>query len=250
LKFKMKDSALMRTLFGLVQILTDEAELKLNNDGINIRHMDPSRVAMVDTFWPKSAFEEYASPKEPEKVRLNLIELMKLLRRAGKDEAVELELDANTGKIQVRITGKYSRNFTLPSLEADEEDVPTPKITFNSKIKLVSSGINQAIEDTQLVSDHVKLVAENDLLRLNAVGDLMTADIKLAKGNEALLDISVKEPCKATYSLSYIKEMIGSAQSFSETATLEFSTDMPAKLSYEKNGMTLTYFMAPRIETE
>ena len=49
------------------------------------------------------------------------------------------------------ITGKYSRNFTMPTLEASEEEVPTPKITFNVKAKTTTQGLSQAIEDAQLV---------------------------------------------------------------------------------------------------
>ena len=61
---------------------------------------------------------------------INISELLKLLKRAGKDESVELSLDDKTGRLQVKITGKYSRNFTMPTLEASEEEVPTPKISF------------------------------------------------------------------------------------------------------------------------
>ena len=250
MKFKVKDGTQLRTLVGAIQILSDEAELKLNGDGVRIRQMDPSRVAMVDLFWPKTAFEEYTAPKEHEKVRLNLAELMKLLKRAGKDEPVELELDSKTGRVQVRITGKYARHFTLPSLEADQEDLPMPKVTFNVKAKLTTEGIKQAIEDTQLVSDHVKIQAEKESLKLLASGDLMSADIVLKKGSDVMLDIAVKEESKATYSLSYIKDMITFASAFSSVASLEFSSDMPAKIDCENQGITLMYFMAPRIETE
>ena len=58
--------------------------------------------------------------------------------------------------VLVKIAGKYSRNFTMPTLEASEEEVPTPKITFNVKAKATTQGLSQAIEDAQLVSDHVQ----------------------------------------------------------------------------------------------
>ncbi len=54
--------------------------------------MDPSRVAMIDFEWPKTIFQEYVAT-EPTKYCLNITELLKLLKRAGKDEAVELSLD-------------------------------------------------------------------------------------------------------------------------------------------------------------
>jgi proliferating cell nuclear antigen len=147
--------------------------------------------------------------------------------------------------------GKYSRNFTMPTLEASEEEVPTPKISFNIKAKMTTQGLSQAIEDAQLVSDHVRLEAEADKLTLSATGDLMGATITLQKGSDALLDIEAKEPSKATFSLSYLSEIIKAASATSDIATIEFSTDMPVRIDFQqvKEGK-LTFFLAPRIETD
>ncbi|MGA2385576.1 MAG: proliferating cell nuclear antigen (pcna) [Candidatus Bathyarchaeia archaeon] len=249
-KLKVSDAKLLRDMATAISILVDEATFKIDPEGMKLRAMDPSRVAMIDFEWPKSLFQEYVST-DPSKICINISELLKLLKRAGKDEAVELSLDDKTGRLLVTITGKYSRNFTMPTLEASEEEVPTPKITFNVKAKTTTQGLSQAIEDAQLVSDHVRIEAEPEKLTLSASGDLMGATITLQKGSDALLDLEVKENAKATFSLSYLSEIIKAASATSEIATLEFSTDMPVKIDFQqaKEGK-LTFFLAPRIETE
>ena len=171
-KFKVSDAKLLRDMATAISILVDEATFKIDPEGMKLAAQDPLRVAMIDFEWPKSIFQEYVST-EPAKVCLNISELLKLLKRASKDEAVELALDEKTGRLLVTITGKYSRNFTMPTLEASEEEVPTPKITFNVKAKTTTQGLSQAIEDAQLVSDHVLIEAEPDKLTLSASGDLM-----------------------------------------------------------------------------
>jgi proliferating cell nuclear antigen len=233
-----------------ISILVDEATFKIDPEGLKLRAMDPSRVAMIDFEWPKTAFEEYTAT-EPTKMCINISELLKLLKRAGKDEAVELLLDEKTQRLQVKITGKYTRNFTMPTLEASEEEVPTPKITFNIKAKATTQGLSQAVEDAQLVSDHVKIEADTEKLVFNATGDLMGATITLQKGSDALLDLEAKEPAKATFSLSYLSEIVKAASATSDIATLEFSSDMPVKLDFQqvKEGK-LTFYLAPRIETD
>jgi proliferating cell nuclear antigen len=133
-KLKVTDAKLLRDMSTAISILVDEATFKIEPDGLKLRAMDPSRVAMIDFEWPKTIFEEYIC-NEPAKMCINISELLKLLKRAGKDEAVELSLDEATGRLQVKISGKYNRNFTMPTLEASEEEVPTPKITFNVKAK-------------------------------------------------------------------------------------------------------------------
>jgi proliferating cell nuclear antigen len=249
-KLKVADAKLLRDMITSISILVDEATFKLDPEGIKLRAMDPSRVAMVDFEWPKTIFEEYICT-EPTKMCINITELLKLLKRAGKDETVELSLDDKTGKLQVKISGKYTRNFTMPTLEASEEEVPTPKLTFNTKIKTTTTGLSQAIEDAQLVSDHVRVEADPEKLVLNATGDLMGATISLQKGSDAILELEAKEPSKATFSLSYLSEIIKAATATSDIATLEFSSDMPVKLDFQQTrDGKLTFYLAPRIETE
>jgi proliferating cell nuclear antigen len=139
----------------------------------------------------------------------------------------------------------------MPTLEPQEEEVPTPKITFKITAKTTAEGLRQAIEDAQLVSDHVRIEADPEKLTLNATGDLMGALIELKKGSDALLDLQTEEPSKATFSLSYLAEIIKAASATSEIATLQFANDMPIRLDFHqpKEGK-LTYYLAPRIEVE
>jgi proliferating cell nuclear antigen len=249
-KLKVTDAKLLRDMATAISILVDEATFKIESEGLKLRAMDPSRVAMIDFEWPKTIFAEYEC-SEPSKMCINISEILKLLKRASKDETVELSLDDKTGRLQVKITGKYTRNFTMPTLEASEEEVPTPKISFNVKAKTTTHGLSQAIEDAQLVSDHVRIEADSEKLTLNATGDLMGAIITLQKGSDALLDLETKENSKATFSLSYLSEIIKAASATSDIATIEFSTDMPVRIDFQqtKEGK-LTFFLAPRIETD
>jgi proliferating cell nuclear antigen len=101
------------------------------------------------------------------------------------------------------------------------------------------------------VSDHVRLEADQEKLVFNAAGDLMGATITIQKGSDTLLDLEAKEPSKATFSLSYLTEIIKAASATSDIATLEFSSDMPVKLDFQQmKGGKLTFYLAPRIETD
>jgi proliferating cell nuclear antigen len=85
---KVSDAKLLRDMATAISILVDEATFKIDSDGLKLRAMDPSRVAMIDFEWPKSIFQEYVCT-EPTKICLNISELLKLLKRAGKDETIE-----------------------------------------------------------------------------------------------------------------------------------------------------------------
>jgi len=249
-KAKISDAKLLRDMITAISTLVDEATFNITQEGIKLRAMDPSRVAMIDFEWPKTVFDEYTCDA-PTKMCINIGEMLKLLRRTGKDESVELALDEKTNRLNVGIKGKYERTFNMPTLEAAEEEVPTPKITFNIRAKVTTEGLHQAIEDVLLVSDHVKIEVDSEKLTMRAAGDLMGATIELKKGSDALLDLEAKEPSKATFSLSYLSEIIKTASGASDIATLEFSSDMPVRIDFQqpKEGK-LTFYLAPRIEVE
>jgi len=245
-KAKIADAQLLKDMITAISTLIDEATFDMNPEGIKLRAMDPSRVAMVDFEWPKTVFDEYTC-SEPTKMCINISEMLKLLRRTAKDESVELSLDEKTGRLQMTISGRYMRSFNMPTLEAVEEEVPTPKVAFNVEAKVTTDGLSQAIEDAKLVSDHVRI----EKMVMRATGDLMGATIELKKGSDALLDLEAKEPSKATFSLSYLSEIVKAAALTSDVATIEFSTDMPIRLDFQqpKEGK-LTFYLAPRIEVE
>ncbi len=250
LSIKMDEAKLLKDMFSAISTLIDEATFNLTPDGIKLRAMDPSRVAMVDFEWQKTVFDEY-SCSEPTKLSVNIGEMLKLLKRAGKEESVEMTLEEKTGRLRITIRGKYVRTFNMPTLEPTEEDVPTPRVTFNAKAKITTDGLRQALEDASLVSDHVRIEMDPEKLVLNATGDIMGANIELKKGSDSILDLETNETSKATFSLSYLSEIIGAAAAISDIATIEFSTDMPLRLDFQqpKDGK-LTFYLAPRIEVE
>ena len=90
-KLKMSDAKLLKDMASAIAILVDEATFQINPENIKLRAMDPSRVAMVDFEWPKTVFEEYTC-SEPAKMCINISELLKLIKRADRNEVVELSL--------------------------------------------------------------------------------------------------------------------------------------------------------------
>jgi len=249
-KVKVSDAKLLRDAVTALSTLIDEGTFNIDSDGIRLRAMDPSRVAMVDFTMQKTVFDEYGSDEDT-KICLNLSELLKLLKRAGKDEAVELLLDEKTGQFVITVRGKYTRTFRMPTLEASEDEVPTPKIAFNAKVTLTADGFRQSLEDVALVSDYVRVETDGEKVTMNAKGDIMGANVELKKGSDALLSIEVKEPSKSAFPLSYLSEIVKAAAATSDIVTLEFSSDMPIRLDFKQRyDGTLVYFLAPRIEVE
>jgi len=249
-KASISDAKLWKNLLAAISTLIEEADFNATPDGIKLRSMDPSHVAMVDFEWQKTAFDEY-SCAEPTKIRINLASMLKLLKRVGSDEILEMLYDEKTRKLSLTLKDKMMRRFTMPTLDPAQEEVPTPKITFNSRVKLTTSIFRDIIEDVQAVSDNVRLEATAEKFTAAATTELSSAVIDLDKGSEMLLELDVKEPSKATFNLNYLSEITKAGASTSEIVTVEFSTNMPIRLEFDipQQGRLL-YYLAPRIEAE
>lgn len=249
-KASVSDAKLWKNLLAAISTLIEEADFNATPDGIKLRSMDPSHVAMVDFEWQKTAFEEYTC-QEPTKIRVNIASMLKLLKRVGSDEILEMLYDEKTRKLNLTLKGKMLRKFTMPTLDPAQEEVPTPKITFNSKVKLTTSTLRDIIDDVQAVSDNVRLETTPEKLTAAATTELSSAVIELEKASEMLIELDVKEPSKATFNLNYLSEITKAGASAAEIVTVEFSSNMPIRLEFDipQQGR-LSYYLAPRIEAE
>ena len=248
-KARMADARLWKNLITAIATLVDEASFNINEEGIRLRAMDPSHVAMVDFEWPKTTFEEYVC-NEPTKLSVNVAEMLKLLRRIGGDESIELVLEAGSPKLMMVLKSKYTRTFGMSTLEPSTEEVPTPKISFNVSARLTTSLLRNALEDALAVSDHIILDASSEKLAMKAAGDVGNVIVEVEKGTDELLNLEAKDNSHSTFSLNYLSEMVKAASNLSDVVLLEFSTDMPIRLNFEMPSKgKLQYYLAPRIES-
>jgi len=250
LRIKIANARLWKNLMAAVSTLVDEATFKVDQNGIRLRAMDPSHVAMVDFEMPKNTFQEYVCD-QPINMCVNMGEMLKLLKNVGSDETLEISTDEEGRQLELALRGTYVRRFIMPTLEMAEEEAPTPKIEFNAKVKMTSGSLRQTMDDASVVSDNVRLEATLEKLVFNATGDLGSVTIELSKDSEVVLSLDVREESKATFSLNYLSEIVRAGAAASDVVDIEFSTNMPVKLNFGlPEEQRLSYYLAPRIESD
>ena len=247
---KIENARLWKNLLTAISTLIEEADFNASEEGIKLRAMDPSHVAMVDFTLENAAFDEYQCDKSIS-IRMNIDSMLRLLRRIKSNETLELSFNEDTKEMSFVLKEKITKKFTIPTLNPIGEKVPTPKVTFNCRIKMAIGGLKEIMEDVQAVSDHVKLEAKENKLLISASSELSTANIEVDKQSDILLDTEFKENAIATYNLNYLTEMVKAGSALSETTIVEFSTNMPIKIEFEISQKgKIAYYLAPRIDVE
>lgn len=249
-KAVISDAKLFRNIISAVSTLVEEANLDLDPEGLEVRAMDPSHVAMVDLDLPRDAFQEYECPQSVT-IRLGLDGLIKLLKRAKANEKVMITYNMETKKIELTVRNEVKKEFIISTLEAVEEKTPTPKITFKSRVKMTSASLREIIDDAQAIGDSIIFETTPEKLIVLVEGELNSAKFELDKNSPAVVEFTAEEPSKASFNLTYLADMVRAGASSSEILNLEFSTNMPLKLEFPlPQSGSLSYYLAPRIEAE
>src|SRR5438094_9937582 len=101
----MNDARLFRNLIGAISSLIEEADFNATPEGIKLRSMDPSHIAMVDFEWRKAAFDTYEC-NTPTKLRLSFSNLLKLVKRTRSTAHVEIVYADTNNKRNLTLTAK------------------------------------------------------------------------------------------------------------------------------------------------
>jgi DNA polymerase III sliding clamp (beta) subunit (PCNA family) len=161
---------------------------------------------------------------------------------------VKISLDEERACLAIQCNREgHTRRFTMPFLEPLDEEVPQPKILFKSSARILTQGLREAIRDADLVGENVKIEVAGDMLKMSAVGDMGSVFSDWERGSDELLELKAEENGGATFTLSYLKEIVDAAVVSSEVAALELSTDMPLRMDFKLPQGKLVYYLAPCI---
>ncbi|MEM4165409.1 MAG: proliferating cell nuclear antigen (pcna) [Nitrososphaerales archaeon] len=230
-----------------VSTLVEEATFEASAEGISFRAMDPSHVALIDLFWPNSAFERYECDKQF-RFTVRVAEFSKLLGRADAKDSVEVS-SSDEGRLTIKFSNSYTREFTVNLVESTSQPTPLPKITFNAKLLITSSTFQQILSDISVVSDHITIEASKDKVSFAGRSEQGSASATLDRRSPEVLELTLNEPSKATYSIDYLLNITKAAAS-NQPMTLEYSTKMPLKLEFKlgEQGGKIAFYLAPRVE--
>jgi proliferating cell nuclear antigen len=236
-----------RNLVKALSVIVEEGTFNIDEAHMKLLAMDPSHVAMVDFELPSEFFDKYSCEGEP-RLSFNIGEFLKFLDRVDRDEHVAIKLDEEGARLTIRCkSGGHTRRFAMPILEPLDEEVPQPNIFFKASARILTQSLRRSIRDASLVSEHVRIEVQKDALTISATGDMGEALSEWRKDSDELLELKTEEESKATFTLSYLQDIVNAVSASSEVATIELLTDMPIKMDFELPQGQLIYYLAPLI---
>src|SRR3989344_4119147 len=230
MKFKavIDQPDLLRDSINAVSTLINEAVFKVTKSGIELRAMDSANVSMVEMRLLASAFRSFDVDKETE-IAVNIGDLTSVLKRAKSTDSLTLELKDN--QLHIEFSGETKRSFNIPLLDLKQEQ-KAPSLEFPVMIKIKSEIIEDGINDAEIVSDAIILEADTSAFTMRAEGDNRKTELKIEKGDEALIELKASSKIKSIFPLDYLKKFI-KAGKLSPEANLHLGNEYPMKLDFK-----------------
>jgi proliferating cell nuclear antigen len=232
-------------IFEAIVNIVDEVTLKVQPEGISIRAMDPAHVALVDFEMKKEAFDEYKLD-EPVELSVDLKTVVNVLKRVEQELVIKLKEGENT--LIFLSEGAVKKRFNIPLIEASEENLKVPNITFETEVELDSSLFKNAITDTSIIGEYVTIKVEGDALYFTSKVDENVVEIRI--GKESCISFKKKD-AKSHLSLEYLKDMakISDIKTLNKVK-LSLGNDLPLMLEFEGDYSRVMFFLAPRVEAD
>jgi len=241
----------LKEFIGTVGSLVDEAKLNVNEDGMQIKAVDPSHVAMIEANLIKSAFDSYET--DVAEMGIDIDKFKTVLAVAGKEDMISLEKDDKLNRLVVNI-GNLTRAMPL----LDTSGMPDPKVPSLDLPAFVSVSveeISQGLKASKSVSDHIALSTTKDSFRLICEGDNQNR-VDLTLGKEQLEKLVSPEETTSLFSLEYFALMVNSLPP-DRILHINLGNDLPVKVDADLAIDDLTgaqgnvkFLLAPRIDRE
>jgi len=228
--------------------LINEAEFIVDENGLALKATDPSQISMVDFSLPKSAFKVFDAT-EKARIGVDLTQLKEIMSRSKASDSIAISLGTEKPILTITFKGSSTRNFSIPLLDVSSGDMPTPKIAFDAEVKLRAEVLQDAIKDAALISSHITLGVTASSFIARASSTKGTIDNETTKEEKSLLELKANSECQAMFPIDYLQNMLKGTASDTEL-NIFLRSDAPIKLNYKISGAELTYFLAPRIESQ
>jgi proliferating cell nuclear antigen len=248
LKVTFADARIWRYVMAAVGKFIEMGSLKVNDNGLVFKAMDPSRTALVEFIIPRESFDEFDVDGE-HLLPLNIDDLSKILKTAERDDRLTIEWSESTITLTF-IRREVPRMFTLPLQTGIEvEEIPELSLELKNSYKIGGSTLYEGITGIEHVGDVLKIEGHENKLSIKSVSDVGEAEIIFDIESGTLVEADVNSPgFNVAYGMeyfSYIKQPVKIA----EFAIIRADSDMPCQLELQlSQGARMNYYVAPRVE--
>tara|TARA_B100000459_G_C8521065_1_gene176174 strand:- start:8 stop:748 length:741 start_codon:yes stop_codon:yes gene_type:complete len=236
---------LMSKIIETLGVVVEDARFDFSENGLEVRVVDPSHVAMIQMNIDAAAFETWELDET--KLGLELRKIKELVSLGGPTDMIEMAYGDETGVLTVNL-GKIDRN--IRPLDNSTLTPPTlPELKLPCKVTISGADFTQALRAARQVGDLVNFSIDANSFTVHVLGS--TDSVTVAFDKEELQNLECEGPARSQYSLTYLVPL---SKTFGglESVNIGFGENYPLSMSFSfhDGAAEVQYFLAPRVEND
>ena len=231
----------LKTLLKGLNVLVSEARWHFTDRGLNVRAVDAANVAMVIATVEPDAFQAY-------KIEDNVVVGVELDRLydmcKGFDNKDYADITVMDGKLSVT-SGSITYTTAIIDPSAIRREPKIPELDLPAEVVVEAKEFKKAIAAVERVDDEAIFEKTDEGFRIVGKGDVDS--VAYSVDNSELIDAN-NGRARARFGVDYLKEFCKVANG---AVKIRFGNDYPCWLTFNpKDGFTIEYVQAPRIEAQ
>ncbi len=241
------DAGLLKECVEAIVAVVDEGKVRISDEDLNLRAVDPSNVAMVTFQLQRDAFDVYRfSNGDGAELEMG-IDFPKLggILGIGGREQVRLSVDDNVQKLNVQMGSlTYTVNLLDPSSLRKEPKVP--ELEFPVQVVIDTEEFRRTIRAAEKIGEHILFGVEGDEFYMEVEGEM--DKLRLGMRKEQLIHLT-PGTLHSLFTLDYISAM-SKGMGHVDHITLNLGKNYPLQIEFEiADGKgKVSYLLAPRVE--
>ncbi len=233
----------LREMVDIIFTVVPEAKFEVDSEGIHIKAVDPSRIAMISLDLKRTAFQEFDA--EETSFGVDLEKMKDMLKLGALDTDVTLDQDEEENLFVIKV-GNITRKMPLID-DSNMSDPKVPSLSLPTKVVAPVIEIKKGVSAAKSIGDNIVLMVDENGFELMSKSE--GADqASLHLGKDSLIELDASETARSTFPLDYFSKIISTIKT--PNVTLRLGSDYPLDLSFEiasGNG-NVKYLLAPRVE--
>ena len=236
---------LMSKIIETLGVVVEDARFDFGENGLEVRVVDPSHVAMIQINIDSAAFDTWELDET--KLGLELRKIKELVSLGGPTDMIEMAYGDESGVLTVNL-GKIDRN--IRPLDNTTMNPPTlPELNLPCKVTISGSDFTQALKAARQVGDLVNFSIDENTFTVHVLGS--TDSVTVAFNKDELQHLECEGPARSQYSLTYLvplSKIFGNL----ESVNIGFGENYPLSMSFNfhEGAAEVQYFLAPRVEND
>ena len=233
----------LREMVDIIFTVVPEAKFEVDSEGIHIKAVDPSRIAMIALDLNKSAFQEFDASETS--FGVDLEKMKDMLKLGSLDTEVILDQDEEANLFVIKV-GNITRRMPLID-DSSMSDPKVPSLTLPTSVVAPVIEIKKGVSAAKSIGDNIVLIVDENGFELMSKSE--GADqASLHLGKDHLVELEASETARSTFPLDYFSKIISTIKV--PNVRMKLGSDFPLDLSFDiasGNG-EVKYLLAPRVE--